>query len=87
MKELNDQSPPAPWQSTATISDAPAARAPRMAALTSSVYSRRDSSNIGLPPFTCSHVTMPETPSMSAMMRMRMTRIVPDALAEGLARP
>lgn len=34
---LNDQSPPAPWQSTATISVAPAAFAPRMAALISSV--------------------------------------------------
>src|SRR4051812_31179718 len=35
--ELNDQPPPAPWQSMTTISVAPAAFAPRTAALISSV--------------------------------------------------
>jgi len=37
MSELNDQPLPAPWQSMTTISVAPAALAPRTAALISSV--------------------------------------------------
>ena len=44
ISELNDDPPPAPWQSMTTISVAPPARAPRMAALISSVYRRRPSS-------------------------------------------
>src|SRR5579862_989708 len=71
MNELKYHPPPAPWQSTATISVAPAAFAPRTAALISSVYKRRPSSYIGAPPFTCSHTTMPLTPSMSDMISTR----------------
>ena len=37
ISELNDQSPPAPWQSIATTSVAPPANAPRIVALISSV--------------------------------------------------
>jgi hypothetical protein len=42
--ELKVQPPPAPWQSITTTSLAPAALAPRTAALISSVYSLRPSS-------------------------------------------
>src|SRR4029453_13721650 len=51
MKELNVQPLPAPWQSTATISVAPPAPAPRTAALISSVKGRRPPSYIGAPLF------------------------------------
>ena len=68
ISELNDQPLPAPWQSMTTISVAPAALAPRTAALISSVYRRRPSSYMGSPPVVCSHLTMPATPSMSLMM-------------------
>ena len=37
ISELNDQSPPAPWQSITTTSLAPPANAPRTVALISSV--------------------------------------------------
>jgi hypothetical protein len=37
ISELNDQSPPAPWQSIATTSVAPPSNAPRIVALISSV--------------------------------------------------
>src|SRR5919204_4953632 len=52
-----------------TISVAPAAFAPRTAALISSVFSSRPSwYERESPPVTCSHLTMPATPSMSLTM-------------------
>src|SRR3954451_23941632 len=68
-----------------TISVAPAAFAPRTAALISSVYRRRASWNSVLPsPPVWPHLTMPETPSMSVITWTRTAGHYCSAVETGL---
>src|SRR5258706_2816044 len=57
------------------MSSAPAAFAPRTAALTSPVMSRRPSSYCGEPPVTCSQTSMPAMPSMSTQITTRTSAL------------
>ena len=85
ISELNVHAPPAPWQSMTTISVAPPARAPRTAALISSVYSLRPSSYSECPPSVCCQLVIPATPSMSLMMKTRIGSLKGFAAPAGLS--
>jgi hypothetical protein len=66
---------PFQWPSLTTISWTPASSAPSMAALHSSVISRRDISYSRAPGRTWSQSVIPATPSMSAEMKTRIQSV------------